>query len=75
MGIHKLKIDPCWIPALENDDKTAEIRFHDRDYQAGDTIEFEGCHVDFVIMHVIRSIDFPEGLNNGYSILSIKRMV
>lgn len=72
MKIHRLKIDPRWLASILSGEKTYEIRFHDRDYQAGDLVEFEKDELRYVITHILRQCDFPEGLRDGYSILSIK---
>lgn len=60
-------------------EKTAEIRFNDRDFQKGDTIQFQviipdenrtWCPADvFEITHVLY---FPDGLKDGYVMLSLK---
>ncbi len=72
MKIHKLKINPYWLPSILNGEKTNEVRFNDRDYQTGDLLEFEGCEFKFTITHVLRECDFPIGLKDNHSILSIK---
>lgn len=38
--IHRLKIKDIWYHRVFSGDKTAEVRFNDRDYQRGDTIIF-----------------------------------
>ncbi len=36
--IHELKIDKCWYERVKTGVKRAEVRKHDRDYQAGDIL-------------------------------------
>lgn len=36
--IHELKIDQCWYERVKAGAKQAEVREHDRDYQAGDIL-------------------------------------
>ena len=38
--IHKLKIDEVYLDALLSGEKTFEIRYNDRGYQRGDTLNF-----------------------------------
>lgn len=75
----------CVNPHFENvwnGTKTFEIRFDlDRDFKVGqtwklkefnpETKSFTGRYVDFEILHILSSKDFPEGLKENYSILSI----
>ena len=58
MKIHKLKLDSRWIEPLKKGEKKAEIRYNDRDYKAGDVIEFVGIEdIRFEITHIT---EFPE---------------
>jgi ASC-1-like (ASCH) protein len=43
MATHTLKINSEFLSALLDGSKTFEVRKNDRNYQAGDTIEFEGA--------------------------------
>lgn len=38
--LHRLKIKDIWYNRIYSGDKTAEIRFNDRDFQRGDMIIF-----------------------------------
>jgi len=71
---HKIKIHQEYYNAILEGNKTAEIRFNDRNYEVGDTINFH--HVDnsfaidgrtWVITHVCSFL----GLVEGYVMLSI----
>lgn len=47
---HKLKIDPGYLADLQYGKKTFEIRYNDRNYQYGDTLDFGTlkCKVTYV---------------------------
>lgn len=82
---HELKLANQYWHAIESGQKTAEVRFNDRDFQKGDTIHFvaqeeliEGSCPKmivspfdwaFEITHVLHA---PEYLQEGYCVLSIK---
>ncbi len=38
---HRVKIETKYLRRILNGEKTFEVRFNDRDYQAGDTLHFE----------------------------------
>jgi len=44
--LHRLKIKPCYLLRILDGSKTFEIRKNDRDFQVGDTIEFEPVRED-----------------------------
>lgn len=82
---HILKIEEKWFERIYSGQKTSELRFNDRDYQTGDTIIFRptdrnGQAIEkhtskptiYEITHVLNSHQFPQGLQPGYCILSIK---
>lgn len=78
MKTHILKIEARWLDRLITGQKTCEIRKNDRDFQVGDKIDFEpiGTDVCFApqhhqITHVLHSV---EGLQDGYVVLSIKKI-
>lgn len=72
MKIHKLKLDSQWIESLKKGEKKAEIRYNDRDYKAGDVIEFVGMSdVRFRITHIT---EFPQWLREWYVVLSLEKM-
>lgn len=74
MTLHTVKVDPHWHRLLVTGIKTCEIRYDDRDYQAGDRIRFhvEGSKYytrEWDILHVLKHVT---GLQDGYVILSLK---
>lgn len=80
---HILKIDEKWFERICSGQKTSELRFNDRDYQTDDTIIFHPVDSDgnvlikpydlptYEITHVLNSNQFPQGLQDGYCVLSI----
>lgn len=82
--LHNLKIDEKWFEHIYSGQKTSELRFNDRDYQTGDTLCFRvidsgGNEIikpydlpTYEITHVLNSSQFPQGLQDGYCILSIQ---
>lgn len=81
MKTHKLKIlYKHWFDIISGL-KTHEIRFNDRTYQIGDLLEFtvlqnDGSFISpivYEVIHILRSEEFPDGLKDGYCILSIKK--
>ena len=78
MKNHTLKIQATHWQALNNGTKTHEIRHNDRNYQTGDTIQFTTTNGHplpgtWQITHTLHYHQFPQGLKNGYTILSLKR--
>lgn len=82
MKTHQLKCDPIYFDALERGDKTAEIRYNDRDFQTGDVLEImswdrmSGKFEDgkealfFDVTHILIGEPY---LPKNYAMLSIKR--
>lgn len=70
MRIHKLKIERRYYEAVNSGDKLCEIRYNDRDYQKGDKIAFLGDNKTYEVTHVLH---YPEGLRDGWVVLSIKK--
>jgi hypothetical protein len=71
---HHLKVEDRWESRLRNNQKTAEVRIDDRDYQAGDEILFSTLTggwtgIRRTITHVLRE---APGLGNGYVVLSLE---
>ncbi|MGC5027416.1 DUF3850 domain-containing protein [Tsukamurella sp. DT100] len=72
---HLLKVEDRWLQRVRAHEKTAEVRYDDRDFQAGDTIEFLTADNGFYtgverrITHVLRGV---EGLDDGYVMLSLE---
>lgn len=71
---HSLKIEQQYLTNLLSGAKKAEIRYNDRDYQLGDTLEF--YHLDshqdvaFKITHIHSGL----GLQGGYVALSVEQV-
>lgn len=77
MTTHDVKIEPRWFERIRLNEKFAEVRYDDRDYQTGDQIRFQrsdcdgtrGWHfVQRTITHVLRSF---EAIDDGYVVLSL----
>lgn len=71
--IHELKIERRWLERVRAHEKTAEVRYDDRDFQAGDAIMFYTTDGGYTgvkrrITHVLRE---AEGLEHGYVVLSL----
>jgi hypothetical protein len=74
MTTHYLKIDQRWAERIRGNQKTAEVRLDDRDYQAGDRIQFTDDagnwrYIERTITHVLRE---APGLAHGYVVLSLQ---
>lgn len=78
MTTHELKIEPRWFDRIRAHQKTAEVRYDDRDYQTGDTLRLqrsdrdgssEQHYIQRTITHVLRACD---GLEDGYVVLSLE---
>lgn len=84
---HTLKCDPVFFKRIADETKTAEIRYNDRDFQAGDKIklveydrvtkEYTGNELYVRITHIFtpqgKEVDPQEfGIKPGYVMLSIK---
>ena len=83
---HELKIKERYYYALIRWEKTAEIRYNDRDYQKWDTISFCDLIPDngneviceawyelkkWKITHVLH---YPDGLKDWWVVLSLKKI-
>ena len=82
MSIHALKIKSPWFTRVQAGQKHAEVRLHDRDYQAGDLLRLRevdqhgNTHtgtnpITARITHVLPA-SHCEGLKPGYCLLSIE---
>lgn len=76
MTTHDVKIEPRWFERIQQNEKFAEVRFDDRDYQTGDTVRFwrndtepeYRYSVERRITHVLHA---AEGLEDGFVVLSL----
>jgi len=85
---HILKIALCYYEQVKSGDKTSELRYNDRDFQKGDTIQFkyyaneydekrdgwEEMQVSKESYLITHVLTYPHGLNEDYVVLSIKRI-
>lgn len=74
---HELKILPQYLYRLQDGTKTSEVRFNDRDYQAGDVCalyEFKNGQTTIVadFIYQITHVHTGLGLASGYALLSFK---
>lgn len=72
--VHRLKVSDPYLQRIRLYEKTCEVRLDDRDYQAGDTIQFlnvDGKYawLDRTISHVLRGGQY--GIEAGYVVLSL----
>jgi len=80
--IHELKCDPKYFRRVYEGQKMFEVRKNDRDYQVGDTIrlmeydrgkqEYSEREILLKITYVLTSVDYPDGIKDGYCVLSLK---
>lgn len=88
MSKHSLKISPAYFDAVKNRLKTFEIRKNDRDYKIGDTLtlsewipgtyeagSFSGRRVNVAITYILSHDEFPDGINEGYVVLGIVKVI
>ncbi|NEO43136.1 MAG: DUF3850 domain-containing protein [Moorea sp. SIO4A3] len=75
--IHKLKTDPLFFRLIEDEQKTGEVRFNDRDYRVGDVLilqeynpEFDKYTGNFAIAEVTHVLENFPGLAEGWVMLS-----
>lgn len=77
---HKLKIKTEYLANIMNKSKTSEVRYNDRDYQVGDTVqlfEFHNsgtsifCSASYKISHIHSGL----GLQDNWVILSFKKII
>lgn len=83
MKTHELKTVNPHFQDLIDDKKTFELRLNDRDYQVNDililkeydyiTDTYSNRYVKAVVTHILSYVDFPEGIKEGYVIMSVKR--
>lgn len=74
----ELKIAPEYFNAVIIQEKKAELRFNDRDYQVGDILvlkefkddKYTGRTYKVRITHILQNCGF--GLQDGYAMLSIE---
>ena len=74
--IHKLKIEQQYLDNILEGIKKCEIRYNDRDYQKGDTLEFTDYSAfDKPETHYFKITHIHSGLGmaSGYVALSIKK--
>lgn len=79
MRAHKLKIWPVPFVAVESEDKVADVRCDDRDFQVGDYVmlaeyhpireALTGKYVFRKITHITTANNVPRGLIDGFVIL------
>lgn len=79
---HKIKIRESFANAVNNGDKTFEVRKNDRGYQKGDTVQFivlydsDGCEmINHPLMEKTFQITYVLsgwGLEDGYCVFGIK---
>lgn len=81
--IHLLKIEERYYDKLISGEKKCEVRFNDRDFQKGDTIDFNVKYDTKGEVTLIRSIEsfkithvlnFPDGLRDGWVELSVEQI-
>jgi hypothetical protein len=79
INIHELKIQSVHFADVLAHRKTHEVRFNDRDYQAGDCLnlreidasgDYTGQEVNAEISHVLHGGQF--GIADGWCVLSLK---
>ena len=90
MKLHTLKIKDEFYTDIIRGAKTFEVRKNDRDFQVGDLINFEVLPPNydgkskyyievptdvFIITYVLTKADFPDGLNDGYVVLGIRKVL
>ncbi|KXP00866.1 DUF3850 domain-containing protein [Tsukamurella pseudospumae] len=71
--IHNLKIERRWLDRIVAHEKTAEVRINDRDFQAGDTIQFHREDVGYtgVVRRITHVLSDVPGLGAEYVVLSL----
>ena len=80
--LHVLKIEQRWYNAVMHEEKKAEFRINDRDYQVGDLIHFTDTNGEeyeesfnlFIITHILPVREVKIGESNkleDYVVLSI----
>jgi ASC-1-like (ASCH) protein len=76
--VHNLKIKKEHLSDLQLGKKNNEIRLNDRCYKLGDYLFFHSqygwAESLFKITHVLHYTEFPQGLREGYVILSLQEV-
>lgn len=75
---HFLKITPRHFADVRCRRKKAELRLDDRNFKCGDSVQLQewargrytGREILLLITHVLRDVDFPQGLQNGFCMFS-----
>lgn len=80
---HELKINPKFFDDIVYHGKSFEVRKNDRNFKRGDMLVLKNwtkengytgeiilCYVGYVLTHK----DFPEGISDGYAILSLNNI-
>ena len=78
---HTLRIKLKYYQAIVSGRKTFEVRKDDRDFEVGDLIRFivfDGIswiyeYETFRITYKLTAKEFPDGIKEGYCVLSIER--
>lgn len=79
--IHDIKINSRYFNEILTGKKTFEIRFNDRSYKVNDKLilneiledKYTGNKATVNVTYILTHDDFPEGIPEGYVVLSIKR--
>ena len=79
--IHDIKINSRYFNDILTGKKTFEIRFNDRSYKVNDKLilneiledKYTGNKAIVDVTYILTHDDFPEGIPEGYVVLSIKR--
>ena len=82
---HELKILKQVADAISRGEKTFEVRKNDRNFEAGDIVEFTALSTEtlnpeahpingrqYKVGYVLRFEDFPAGLQEGFAVFTIK---
>lgn len=82
MTEHILKLNERYYEAVANGIKKFEIRKADRDFKVGDSLrlrKIESEHNQFTcneiivkVLYILYHNDFPDGIPEGYCVMSIK---
>lgn len=81
--IHRLKIKKEYADAICGNVKHFEVRKNDRKYEVGDIIVFYCINTEelhgieeraFFVSYMLTHNDFPEGICEGYCVLSLARL-
>ena len=72
MRVHDLKIRTAWLDRIESGEKRAEIRKHDRDYQAGDVLHLTEVSEHGYPVTYPHPADAPEHPDLGHRVLDVR---